>query len=485
MKEIVILQNDWHCNYFHSKILTMNMKFSIVFLCFTFFPIFLFCQSKISTKPFQKNYQETSHDLRGDTEDTGIEKQPMRKGAGTIDTFEQGNAEGHLVDLRRKSPTHELRGVWVSTVQRVDFPSKATTDPEVLKNEWLDLLAFYKSLNLNAVIVQVRPTGDAIYPSKIVPYTKWLTGKSGKPIAGNFDLLKFMIETAHSEGIEFHAWVNPYRIIIDGDTTNLDARHPFHAHRNWVMPYGREYLLNPGVPGVWKYLSLVVEEIVKKYDIDAIHFDDYFYPYKIAGEDLPDVEAYKKYGKFFPHIDDWRRANTDSLIFNIKNVIKKNKPHVQLGVSPFAVWRNSSEDTEGSDTKAYQRCYDDLYSDVVNWMKNGWLDYVAPEVYFHIGHPLVDYEKILNWWDEHNYGTTLYISHAIYKVNRQEKYPAWSDSEEIPRQLDLARSKSEVKGLVFFSSKWLKQNALGVTDALKNYFFYVPAELPNVYFGKF
>ncbi len=462
----------------------MNIKlFILLVYAFSFSPL-LFCQNKISTKPYQKPYQESSHDLSSDGEEAGLDNQSYSRSVGANSpnvTVEKGSTKQ---DLRRVSPTHELRGVWVSTVQRVDFPSRATTDPEILKKEWLDLLAFYKSLNLNAVIVQVRPTGDAIYPSKIVPYSKWLTGKSGKPLAGNFDLLKFMIETAHSEGIEFHAWVNPYRIIIDGDTTSLDARHPFNSHRNWVMPYGREYLLNPGIPGVWKHLSLVVEEIVKKYDVDAIHFDDYFYPYRIAGEDLPDIETYKKYGKSFSNIDDWRRANTDSLIYNVRNVIKRNKPQVQLGVSPFAVWRNLAQDTEGSATKAYQRCYDDLYSDVVNWMKNGWLDYVAPEIYFHIGHPLVDYETILNWWDEHTYGTTLYISHAIYKVNHQEKYPAWNDNEEIPRQLDLARSKPEVKGLVFFSSKWLIQNELGVTDALKNYFFYTPAALPQVSIGK-
>ena len=393
------------------------------------------------------------------------------------------------LDFRRPSPKTELRGVWVSTVQRVDFPSKATTDPSVLRTEWLTLLDFYKSLNINAVIVQVRPTGDAIYPSKLVPYSKWLTGKSGKPLAGNFDLLKFMIETAHNEGMEFHAWVNPYRVLIDGDTTNLDAKHPFRAHRNWLMQYGKEYLFNPGIPEVWRHLTDVMEEIVRKYDVDAIHFDDYFYPYRIAGEELPDAKTFEKYGKRFKNVGDWRRANTDSLIFNVKQMIKRSKPMVQLGVSPFAVWRNQSDtkfgDTEGSDTKAGQRCYDDLYSDVVNWMQNGWLDYVAPELYFHVGFEVVDYEKILTWWQTHSYGTTLYISHAIYKVNRQPKYPAWSDPTEIPRQLDLARSIPEVKGLVFFSSKWLIQNELGVTDALRDYFFYEPSELPPLSISPF
>ena len=418
------------------------------------------CQTKTG-----KTTNEISHDLM----DNEIINVTEPRNNALID---------NTLSIRRQSPKLELRGVWVSTVQRVDFPSKATTDPQILKKEWLTLLKFYKSLNLNAVIVQVRPSGDAIYPSKIVPFTKWITGKSGKNPDGNFDLLKFMIETAHSNGMEFHAWVNPYRAIIDGDTTDLDLKHPFRAHPDWIIKYGREYMLNPGIPEVWKYLTNVVGEIVKNYDVDAIHFDDYFYPYRIAGEDLPDVQTFKRYQRNHKNINDWRRSNTDSLIFNVKKVIKKYKPKVQLGVSPFAVWRNLEDSPEGSLTKAYQRGYDDLYADVLNWLKKGWLDYVAPEIYFHIGHPLVDYNTILDWWEEHSYGANLYISHAIYKVNRQEKYPEWSDSEEILRQLDLARSKSKVKGLVFFSSKWLILNELGVTDKLRESFFYNEANLP-------
>jgi uncharacterized lipoprotein YddW (UPF0748 family) len=373
---------------------------------------------------------------------------------------------------------HELRGVWVSTVQRVDFPSKESTDPVFLKKEWDKLLKFYKSLNLNAVIVQIRPTGDAIYPSKIVPYSQWLTGKSGRPLAGNADLLKYMIETSHTEGIEFHAWINPYRVIIDGDTTKLDPKHPFRAHRNWVLKYGREYLLNPGIPAVRAYLTSVVEEIVQKYDIDAIHFDDYFYPYRLPNEVLADDATFEKYGKNFDNKDDWRRANTDSLIFNIRQVIKKNKPNVQLGVSPNAVWRNLKDDPTGSDTHAYQRSYDDLYADVRGWIRNGWLDYVAPEIYFHRGFEIVDYEKILDWWTKNSDGTRLYISHAVYKINHQPKYPAWSDPSEIPQQLMLARSKPKVEGLVFFSSKSLMDNPLGVTDILKQAIFLDAAKLP-------
>ena len=442
------------------------MKFNfILFILFIFIkPVF--SQNRVQS-PVKIEAVEISHDL---TEGFSISNLQTPKGVSS--TIKKP------VDLTHKRPTplQELRGVWVSTVHRVDFPNRATCTPSVLKAEWLKLLTFYKSLNLNAVIVQVRPTADAIYPSKLVPYSKWITGKSGKPLTDNFDLLKFMIETAHTEGMEFHAWINPYRVFTDSDTTDLAPNHIFRTHRNWVFKYGKDWVLNPGIPQVWQHLTAVVDELVKKYDIDAIHFDDYFYPYRVSGESLQDSVSFKKYGSRFKNIDDWRRANTDSMIYNVRQAIKRQKPYVQLGISPFAVWKNKMYtplgDTEGSATKAYQSNYSDLYVDIVSWLKNGWLDYVAPEVYFHVGHPLVDYETVVDWWLKNSYGTPVYISHGIYKVNNQEKYPEWRDPAEIPRQLDIARSKPEVKGLVFFSSRWLLENQLGVTDEIRNLFFY-------------
>ncbi len=433
------------------------------------FILALYSQVTLAQNVSKKPVREISHDLTGGNN-------------SEINDINSGNINSVKSDFdvtsKRQSPNSELRGVWVSTVHRVDYPAQATTTPSVLKAEWMRLLQFYKSLNLNAVIVQIRPTADAIYPSKLVPYTKWLTGKSGKPLEQNFDLLKFMIETSHKEGIEFHAWVNPYRVFVDNDTLNIAPNHIFKTHRDWVLKYGKEHHLNPGIPEVWQHVAHVVEEVVKKYDIDAVHFDDYFYPYRIADENLKDFDTYLRYGEKFNTIEDWRRANTDSMIYNVRRVIKKYKPHVQLGVSPFAVWKNKAnrpikeQDTEGSATKAFQTCYGDLYADVLSWLQKGYLDYVAPEVYFHMGHPLVDYSTAVDWWLNNSNGATVYISHAIYKVNNQEKYPEWRDPYEIPRQLDYARSKKDVKGLVFFSSKWLLENQLGVSENIRNMFFY-------------
>ncbi len=454
-----------------------------------FLLLLLVSPSLFAQKPTWHPKPQTSHDLSEDTPLPTTQKSPKSSNKPpkitpqtpqpTVEIPPQYKPAFEVsAQENTHKPEHELRGIWVSTVQRVDFPSKESSDPIFLKKEWIKLLQFYKSLNLNAVIVQVRPTGDAIYPSKIVPFTQWITGKSGKGLAGNFDLLKFMIETAHTEGIEFHAWINPYRVIIDGDTTRLDARHPFRAHRDWMLKYGREFMLNPGIPEVREFLGTVVEEIVQKYDIDAIHFDDYFYPYRLPNEVLMDGETFQKYGYGFNSQDDWRRANTDSMIYLMRQIIKKNKPNVQLGVSPCSVWRNQKDDPTGSDTHAYQRSYDDLYADVRGWIRNGWLDYVAPEIYFHRGFEVVDFEKILDWWTQNSDGTRLYISHALYKINHQPKYPAWSDPNEIPQQILLARSKSKVDGLVFFSSKSLMENPLGVTDIIRNELFNETAKLP-------
>lgn len=376
----------------------------------------------------------------------------------------------------------EMRGVWVSTIQNVDFPTRPSTNPEVLKKDWLDNLTFFKSLNLNCVIVQIRPSADAIYPSKLVPYSKFLTGKSGKAPEQKFDMLQFMIETSHAQGFEFHAWVNPFRAVLDKegkDTVSLHPSHVMKAHRDWIFKYGNEWLLNPGIPAVRAHFVAVVEEVVKNYDVDAIHFDDYFYPYRIHNEKLPDENTFKKYGGDFTNIDDWRRANINEMMQKINQVTKQHKPNCQIGVSPFSVWRNKKDDPRGSDTRAGQRCYDDLYADVLAWLENDWIDYVTPEVYFHFGFELADYEKIVNWWVKNTpLSKRLYIGHAVYKVNNNQ-YTQWSEPDQISRQVHFNRTIPTIKGSMFFSSKWLRNNQLGVTDRMKDELFVRPARIPK------
>ncbi|MFM2266886.1 MAG: hypothetical protein RL757_327 [Bacteroidota bacterium] len=380
--------------------------------------------------------------------------------------------------LRNTENGFEMRGVWVSTIQNVDFPRQPTAKISDLKQQWLSELKFYDSLNINCVIVQVRPSADAIYPSQLVPFSKFISGKSGKNLEGNFDLLEFMIRTAHEKGMAFHAWVNPFRAVLDGDTTTLHPLHVFKAHRDWIFKYGREWMLNPGIPEVRDHFVAVVDEIVEKYDIDAIHFDDYFYPYRLPDENLGDAETFKTYGAGFDDINEWRRSNINDIMQRIHENTKNRKATCEIGVSPFSVWRNQKDDPRGSDTRAGQRCYDDLYADVLNWIDNDWIDYVAPQLYFHIGFELVDYEKIANWWIANRKNKQLYVGLAVYKVNNN-KYVEWSQPDQILKQMTFNREHADaISGAMFFSSKWLHNNALGVTNAIRKQFFQNPAAVP-------
>lgn len=376
------------------------------------------------------------------------------------------------------SPKREFRGVWVATVSNIDFPRAPTPEAIAHKEQWKKLLERYKEIGLNAVIVQVRPAADAFYPSALAPWSKYLTGKQGTPPQPDYDPLKFMIEEAHRQGFEFHAWLNPYRATTDTDTMSLSKDHAFYKHRDWMVKYGDRFYFNPALPAVRQHLRDIVLEVVTKYDVDAIHFDDYFYPYKIRGEVFPDSTDFWRYGNRFNNIDDWRRSNVDSLIETVSTTIKEIKPYVKFGVSPFGVWRNRDKDpANGSDTRASQTCYDDLYADVLKWVRLGWLDYVAPQLYWNIGFPPADHQILLNWWSTRVQEVELYIGHAAYKVaNNQE--PAWHDANEIPKQIELNRRNFKSAGSIYFSSKSLLENRLGVRDTLDVY-YQRPALLPS------
>ncbi len=376
------------------------------------------------------------------------------------------------------APKREFRGVWVATVANIDYPQKPDTRPVALREQWKQLLDMYKSMGLNAVIVQVRPAGDAIYPSNLVPWSKYLTGRQGlPPIDTTFDPLAYMIEEAHNYDMEFHAWFNPYRATPDLDTLSLSSMHAFNRYRHWMVRYGTRFYFNPALPEVREHLVNVVAEVVEKYDVDAVHFDDYFYPYKIQGEVFPDSLEYLALGRAFNNIDDWRRSNVDALIQMVSERIRSIKPHVQFGISPFGVWRNRDRDpVMGSDTRAGATCYDDLYADVLKWCRLGWIDYVAPQLYWHIGFRPADYYTLLKWWEQHSYGRLLYIGHAAYKVANNAE-AAWHDPAEIPRQIDLNRRNLAAMGSIYFSSRSLVNNPLKVRDSISRYYT-MPSLLP-------
>jgi len=383
-------------------------------------------------------------------------------------------------------PVAELRGAWIATVVNIDWPSAPGLSSDRQQMEFDSLLDVLKAMGMNAVFVQVRPAGDAFYPSAVVPWSQYLSGQQGRAPEPLYDPLAYMIKAAHSRRMEFHAWLNPYRASFDLDTASLAPTHPLRAlpearKADWFFRYGTRYYFNPASALVRQHLINVVKEIVVKYDVDGIHFDDYFYPYKEPNEFLQDLDAYAGDPRGFAKIEDWRRDNVSQLIEGVSKMIKSIKPYVRFGVSPFGVWRNADQDpVNGSQTRAGITCYDDLYADVVKWLQNGWIDYVAPQLYWSIGFPPADYEILLDWWSKHTYGKHLYAGHAAYKINNNTIDPNWSKPGEISRQVGLNRSNSGVQGSIFFSLKPLLRNPLGVQDSLINVLFSNQVRVPGM-----
>jgi len=367
----------------------------------------------------------------------------------------------------------------VATVVNIDWPKNGTDTAEKQKKDFLDILDFYEHLNYNALIVQVRAAGDAFYPSEFAPWSRYLTGEEGRPSNWEEDNLEWMIQQTHERGMEFHAWLNPYRATFNMNTDILSATHDYNTHPEWMLPYGTKYYYNPGLPEVRERFSQIIEEIVTNYDIDAIHFDDYFYPYKIQDEVLEDSLAYNTYRQPNQSLADWRRSNVDSLVKNVHHTIKDLKPWVQFGISPFGVWKNRDTDPRGSDTKAGQTNYEDLYADPLLWMHKGWIDYIAPQVYWSMDLPVASHRKITDWWSENSDNTKLYIGNGAYKV-RNNSDAAWERKKELPQQLTLARKTAEVSGNILFSAKSLMNNNPDVVRHLKRKYYRQPALPPEM-----
>lgn len=355
----------------------------------------------------------------------------------------------------------EMRGVWVASVINIDWPSKKGLSIEQQKREYIQILNNVEKWNMNAVFVQIKPAGDALYPSKYAPWSEYLTGIQGQN--PGYDPLKFMIEEAHKRGIEFHAWFNPYRLTMSGGIEKLSSDNIGRKRPEWTAMYGGKLYLNPGIPEVNDYVVNSIMEVVKNYDIDGIHMDDYFYPYKIKGQEYPDSAQYRKYGSRFSTVSDWRRNNVNILVQKLHTSIKNQKKDVSFGISPFGVWRNASTDpVRGSNTEAGIQNYDDIYADVLYWMEKGWLDYVAPQIYWNQGFKVAEYNTLVKWWSKYakETNTDLYIGQAAYKVKD------WSNPNELVNQINFNRNYEEVKGSIFFSYKSLLENPKGVVNSL-------------------
>lgn len=370
----------------------------------------------------------------------------------------------------------EFRGVWIASVDNIDWPPKGMMNPDSQRTEFIRQLDLHKLNGMNAVIVQVRPAADAFYPSPFEPWSQWLTGIQGQPPSPYYDPLQFMISETHKRGMEFHAWCNPYRADFKIGASSIAPNHVTKIHPEWFLDYGGKKYFDPASRQVQKFVVKVIADIVHRYDVDAIHMDDYFYPYRIAGKEFPDDESYKR-SKSKLNKEDWRRSNVDTIMKMLSIAIKKEKPWVQFGISPFSVWRNKDKDPRGSDSKAGQTNYDDLYADILLWLKEKWVDYVAPQLYLEIGHDKIDYVKMLDWWSKNSYGRNLYIGMGIY---RSGSNTAWKDPNELPNQIKLLRQTPNVQGSIYFSSKSFNNNPNGWNDSLRNNYYSVPAQLPQM-----
>ncbi len=383
-----------------------------------------------------------------------------------------------LCSTAQNLPKREFRGVWLHTING-DYTGKS---PEEFKAYLISQLNTLQKAGINAVLFQVRPEADAFYSSKLEPWSRFLTGTQGVAPAGGWDPMAFVIDECHKRSMEFHAWVNPYRVQLNINT-QLAPNHIFYQHPEWFVVYGNQRFFNPGLPQCRDFINQVIKDIVTRYDVDAIHMDDYFYPYPIAGKEFPDEEAFQTYGVpsgFADQKDNWRRSNINTLISELHETIHQTKPWVKFGVSPFGIYRNkkNAPDGIGSETNGLQN-YDQLYADVLLWIRNGWVDYNIPQVYWEIGNKAADYETLVNWWATYAYDRPLFIGQD---VERTVRFADLNNPEisQIPRKMHLSRNTPNISGNCFWSGKALLGNPGNYLDALtKNYQCY-PA-LPPVF----
>ncbi|MFF4892863.1 glycoside hydrolase family 10 protein [Micromonospora chersina] len=385
--------------------------------------------------------------------------------------------------------TRELRGMWITTVNNIDWPSRRGVPAETARAEfrgWLDLAV---RRHHNAVFVHVRPSGDALWPSNYAPWSEWLTGSRDGRDPG-WDPMEFMVAEAHAHNLEFHAWFNPYRggqpATVGGPGPRVDQlapNHPLRRHPDWVVTYpsadrpGSRLYFNPGIPEARRFVEDAMLEAVQRYDVDGVHFDDFFYPYPEAGQDFPDAAAFARHGRGFADKHAWRRDNVNTLVREMSERIKAIKPWVKFGISPFGIWRNKRTDPAGSASAGLQS-YDDIYADTRLWVRQQWLDYVVPQLYWHIGFGRADYAKLLPWWAATVRGTRvqLYIGQADYRVGERG---AWRDPAELDRQLALNR-RHGVSGSVHFSARQVRADKLGAVSRYSDAHYAAPALLPTM-----
>ncbi|MDH2428327.1 family 10 glycosylhydrolase [Sphaerisporangium sp. TRM90804] len=375
------------------------------------------------------------------------------------------------------TPKRQLRAMWIASVANVDWPSRTGLSAAAQQAEfrsWLDLAV---QKRMNAVIVQVRPTADAFWPSPYEPWSHWLTGTQGT--SPGYDPMAFMVAEAHARNLELHAWFNPYRVANHADPDQLVASHPARRNPGWRFAYGGKLYYNPGIPAVRAFIQDAIMDAVTRYDVDGVHMDDYFYPYPVSGETIPDAAAHAQYGSGFPSVHDWRRDNVNRLVRELDQRVHAAKPWVRFGVSPFGIWRNAATDPLGSQTSGLQS-YDAIYADTRLWVKQGWVDYIAPQIYWHIGFATADYQVLTAWWagTVANTGVQLLVGQAAYRAGASGQDAAWQRTAELSDHLTYNRRHPEVAGDVFFSAKDVRADRIGAMTRTVTDHYSRPALVP-------
>ncbi len=368
-----------------------------------------------------------------------------------------------LVDL--PPVPREFRAVWIATVNNIDWPSKPGLSTKQQKEEMIGILERCEAMNLNAVIFQVRPVADALYKSELEPWSAYISGQQGIAPRPYYDPLEFVVEESHKRGMEVHAWFNPYRTQHPSNKT-VDDGHVAVKHPDWVKTYGSLMWMDPGNDGALEHTLAVFRDVVKRYDIDGIHVDDYFYPYPVNDKEgkrvsFPDDESWEQYksggGKL--ERDDWRRDNINRLIERAYDVVREEKPHVKVGYSPFGIWRpGHPEQIKGFDA------YEGLYADAKLWLVEGWLDYLTPQLYWASDPPGQSFPVLLKWWvDQNEKGRHIWPGHSVGRSYVTDR--GWS-LDEIPRQIYTTRAQPGADGNVFFSMKTFVKNKKNLADRI-------------------
>ncbi len=381
-------------------------------------------------------------------------------------------------------PTREFRGAWIATVANIDWPSRPGLTSSQQQAELTAMLDRAASLKLNAVILQVRPAADALYASAYEPWSEFLTGEMGKAPSPNYDPLAFAVDEAHKRGIELHAWFNPYRARHAQSKSPVAANHVSKAHPDWVKKYGKYLWLDPGETEVQDYTVNVIMDVVKRYDIDGVHLDDYFYPYPEQNGrrtiDFPDASSWQKYQQTGGKLsrDDWRRDNINKLVQHLYQAIKQEKPWVKFGISPFGIWRPGyPAQTKSANGGEPFDAYNQIYADSRQWLINGWLDYFSPQLYWKIDKAQQSYPMLLDWWIQQNQlGRHIWPGNFTSRVGDRSA-AAWP-ANEILSQIKSTRNSAGSTGNIHYSMKPIMQNRDRISNLLEKEAYSTPALIP-------